>query len=189
MMNPSSRTGAGLPSPLELETATQVPKISAEPSLNNIPPPATQTYHTEQKQHKHEENRTKIKTSARPIARQQPRQKAPAEQQRKATRTRVRFSDWTPCYESCPSAARSRVKARQTRISIKARQTRISSLLLASQGPHVGYVCSTPQIFITTDIRRTDTTEFSGRLYVRRGKRASPLCRCSRYEVSQESSV
>ena len=47
--------------------------------------------------------------------------------------TRVRFSDWTPCHESCPSAARSRVKARQTRISS----------LIASQDPHVGYVCGT----------------------------------------------
>ena len=66
-------------------------------------------------------------------------------------------------HESCPSAARFRVKARQTRISIKARQTSISRLL-ASQGPHVGYVCSTPQIFMMTDLRRTDTTEFRGRL-------------------------
>ena len=103
--------------------------------------------------------------------------------------TRIRFSDWTPCHESCPSAARSRVKARQTRTSIKAKQTRISSLL-ASQGPHVGYVCSTPQIFIMTDLRRSDTTEIRRRLYIPRRKRASPLCRCSRYyEVSQESSV
>ena len=71
---------------------------------------------------------------------------------------RVRFSDWTPCHESYLSAARSRVKARQTRIAVKAKQTRISSLL-ASQSPHVGYVCSTPQIFIMTDLRMTDTTE------------------------------
>ena len=102
--------------------------------------------------------------------------------------TRVRFSDWTPCHESCPSAVRSKVRARQTRVSIKAKQTRISSLL-ASQGPHVGYVCNTPQIIMMTDLRRTDTTEFRRRLYVPRRKRASPLCRCSRYEVSQESSV
>ena len=68
------------------------------------------------------------------------------------------------CCESCPSAARSRVMARQTRVST----------LLASQGPHLGYVCRTPQIFIMTDLRRTDTTESRGRLYVPRGKRASP---------------
>ena len=89
------------------------------------------------------------------------------------------------CHESCPSAARSKVKARQTRISIKAKQTRISSLL-AWQGPHVGYVCSTPQIFIMTDLRRTDTTEFRRRLYVPRTKRASPLCRCSRYSLPRK---
>ena len=111
--------------------------------------------------------------------------------------TRVRLSDWIPCHESGSSAATSRVKARQTKISIKARQTKISikasqtriCSLLASQGPHVGYVRSTPQMFIMTDLQRTDTTEFRGRLYVPRGPRASPLCRCLRYEVSQESSV
>ena len=98
---------------------------------------------------------------------------------------RLRFSDWTPCHESCPSPARSRVKVRQTRISIKARHMRISSLL-ALQGPQVGYVCSTSQIFRMTDLRRTDSTEFRRRLYVPRGRRASSLCRYSRYEVSQE---
>ena len=77
------------------------------------------------------------------------------------------------------SAARSRVKARQKRISS----------LLESQDPHVGYVCSTPQMFIMTDLRRTDTTESRGRLHVPRGRRASPLCRYSRYEVSHESIV
>ena len=78
------------------------------------------------------------------------------------------------CHESCPSAARSRVKARQTKISS-----------LRAQGPHVGYVCSMPQIFITTDLRRADTTESRGRVYVLRGKSASSLCRWSRYEVTQ----
>ena len=95
---------------------------------------------------------------------------------------------WNIRHESSPSAVRSRVRARQTGISIKAKQTRISSLL-ASQGPLLGYVCNTPQIFIMTDLRKTDTTEFRRRLRVPRRKRASPLCRCSRYEASQESSV
>ena len=40
--------------------------------------------------------------------------------------------------------------------------------LLASQGPHIGYICSTPQVFIMTDLRRTDTTEFRRRLCVPR---------------------
>ena len=69
-----------------------------------------------------------------------------------------------------------------------AEQTRVSSLL-ASQGPHKAYICSTPQVFIMTDLRRTDTTEFRRRLCVPRREGASPLCRCSGCEASQESSV
>ena len=59
--------------------------MSAEPSLKDIPPRAKQTHHIEQKQHKHDKTKTKRKTSAYRIARQQPRRKATAEQQRKAT--------------------------------------------------------------------------------------------------------
>ena len=51
------------------------------------------------------------------------------------------------------------------------------------------YESCTPQIFVMTDLRRTDTTESRGRLYAPRVKRSSPLCRCSRYEVSKESRV
>ena len=68
-----------------METATKVPTISAGPYLKDIPPPAKQTYHIEQKQHRHEKNKTKRKESARHMARQQPRQKATTEQQRKST--------------------------------------------------------------------------------------------------------
>ena len=63
------------------------------------------------------------------------------------------------------------------------------SSLLASQGPHKGYICSLPQVLIMTDLRRSDTTEFRRRLGVPRRKRASPLCQCSRWEASREGSV
>ena len=62
MMNPRSRTGAGLPYSLELETATKVPTISGEPSLKDIPPAAKQTYHiygTKATQARKKQNETK----------------------------------------------------------------------------------------------------------------------------------
>ena len=69
-----------------------------------------------------------------------------------------------------------------------AKTTRVSSLL-ASQGPHTGYICSPPQVFIMTDLRRSDITDIRRRLGVPRRKRASPLCKCSRWEASREGSV
>ena len=68
------------------------------------------------------------------------------------------------CHESSHSAARSRVKERQTRISS----------LPVSQGHLVGYVCSTSQSCIMTDLRKTDSTEFTRRLYVPRGREQVP---------------
>ena len=54
-----------------------------------------------------------------------------------------------------------------------AKQTSVSSLP-ASQGPHIGYICSTPQVFIVPDLRRTDKTEFRRRLCVPR-RESKPL--------------
>ena len=79
------------------------------------------------------------------------------------------------------------VRLRHARIFM-AKQVRVSSLL-APHGPHIGHICSTPQAFIMTALRRTDATEFTRGLCVPRRKRASPLCRCSRCEASQESSA
>ena len=63
------------------------------------------------------------------------------------------------CHESEPKNwSLSGIRVRHARIFM-AKKTRVRSLL-ASQGLHIGYMCSTPQVFTMTDLRRSDTTEF-----------------------------